>query len=486
MRKSFFRYFFGFILVIGVILAMQICVFLIGGKYQEHVWTKTILEGYVKELATAIDAAAQDEICDLTLVKEHIAGASDDRVSGLLLRDAEGNIVMAYGRSASPESPFGWSREKLASLASRKVEIHDDTTSSPQYVFSITQTRYGAETDVALDTKAGRETRLPGTLEGKDIAGRIMIVVNGALIGGIDVLTFRPSSYKPLGDYLRGMTVPYFWSLAAATLLSLALAYNISKKNQRYTKGIEKALGLLAKGEYDISLPPSEIEENKAINEAIGKLDEQLRKSERARREWIASISHDLNTPVASMKLLLDGMTDGVFPSSPENIRRLKRENDDLADRIARVMLYCRLLDPETKVAVSEFSMDSFLDEMISSFGPGEKQRIVTEAEAKTLKADRNLLGIAVKELLANALKESGGDVRIRAGKSSVEVMNDGTLPQGTDFFEPWTKGDKSRGEGGNGLGLPIAYLAMKIQGGKVSLSGTDGKVVAKLTLPGV
>ena len=75
-----------------------------------------------------------------------------------------------------------------------------------------------------------------------------------------------------------------------------------------------------------------------------------------------------------------------------------------------------------------------------------------------------------------------GGNIHIHVSAGVIRVINRGKLPDPLpDFFEPWSRGDISRHEGGAGLGLPIAGQIMRVQDGKASIRQDGENVVVTL-----
>lgn len=309
-------------------------------------------------------------------------------------------------------------------------------------------------------------------------------MVNEEMVGSVDVLAFTPLGYRPTSRFVEGFLLPIASSMVVATLLALVLAWQMSKRNQRYIKGIQQALSDLAHGRHGVTLPQSKIVENLAINASIGDLDRRLEKNDASRREWLNSISHDLATPVTSMKLMLDGMVEGMFPLNQETMAGLKKECDDLAERIDRVVFYANLTSPTTKADLCTCDIAQMIDEVKQSLDEGIRERTCFIQKATTLVGDRKLLERAIGELVRNAAQASSEEISVCIGEGTITVMNDGILPPDTDFFEPWTKGDKSRTGGGNGLGLPIVGQILRLHQGSAHLSQHKGKVLASLAWP--
>ncbi len=476
MRRLFVRLFLGFVLVIALILGLQAAVFIGNGLWQAQKWRTEIFSEYVEDFSKELDEYASYGIFSTDRLEEPLLSAAEDRVSGLLLRDAEGTLKFAYGKPRRQE-------ERSKNMADGN--LHSESSRAPIAVVTINQSFDGSSLNHSAEvTKHPDETRiltLPGNLEARDVTGTIQVVVNGQSVGFVDVLTFTPFGYRPIVQFLEGFFWPMAWTMVLATVLALVLAWYMSGRNLRYSQGIQEALSELSRGKHGVTLPKTTVIENLAINESISNLDHQLAQNDVSRREWLNSISHDLATPVTSMKLLLDGVVDGVFPMTHETMVKLQKESDDLAQRIDRVVYYAKLLSPSTKADIQSCSIPEFIQTVRMSLPEAVRDRTLFTSKAAGFTGDPELLARALRELIDNAAKASPDAIAVSVGQGVITVMNDGTLPPDTDFFEPWTKGDKSRGASGNGLGLPIVGQILRLHHGQAQLAQSDGKVLANL-----
>ena len=237
-------------------------------------------------------------------------------------------------------------------------------------------------------------------------------------------------------------------------------------------------------GSYFSSVPQQNNTELDEISVAIEDLDNSLQANARSRKAWLQSISHDLNTPATAMKVIVDGLNDGIFPADEQTLKELQRENDTLSERIGRVIDFSTL-QADTEPVMEEVPAEQFVSEVLSGFGNADEIEILTECE--TLCCDGILMARAVRELLKNATAAKTGEDsvkwNIRATDDSyiMEVLNEGKLAEDmdTDFFEPWARGDWSRTDGGSGLGLPIASTIAFLHKGTISVTQKDENSVS-------
>ena len=252
---------------------------------------------------------------------------------------------------------------------------------------------------------------------------------------------------------------------------------------------IKRALRDLANGNYHAKIDKKLVayEDFEVIAESIDQLGDDLDRHRKSRREWLKNISHDLNTPLTSMNILLSGAEDGLFPLNSDLIKALKKEADILAGRIASVNYYSTLLSQRELNTVS-----ADITEILASAIYGRSCCTLEKDDGiPPLDVDYDLVKRAFSEILDNSEEygEKGGttSIAVRMEKDGVAVYftNRGHLPSPRPpFFEPWARGDASRHEGGSGLGLPIVHQIMELHHGSVEIDELDGFVEVRLFFP--
>lgn len=494
MRKQFVRLFLSFVLVVALVICVEAAVIGLGLRNQRKQWTESVFQDYLNTFTSNLQVGLSSYSSSLFALEQVLLSSADDRVSGLYIRNPDGTVAIAYGKTSSGYSlpiPQGRRRQSqtvvVQGLEPASVEIGEQGFTQSEmhsdvYVVNIVQSGLLGTLTVSKENRRQKQTiLLPPQVKANDIAGSLVIRYNNEVVGMVDVLTYTPFTYKSTGRLFKGLIYPFLWAMPFAFLIALLMAASVSRRNQRYTQNIQEALLKLSTGENGVTLPMTKIDEHKVINASIKQLDENLLLNKLNRQAWLRSISHDLNTPVTSMKVLLDGMVDGVFPTDQATIGALKKENDVLSDRIALVMLYANLQSPDAKADLKQVDISSFLQDVLGAFDEKDRDRIYIDAASANLTADPKLLVHACKSLLENALHATSEAVGWAIGANCMTFTNAGTLAQGIDFFEPWSKGDSSRETPGSGLGLPIVKQVMRLHDGTATIEQLGSQVVVNL-----
>ena len=481
-------------LIIFVLVMVQIGLIFVGNyRFLAENWKREVFEEFASSVRRAIQSigSADDEA-----VINMVASSSSERVSGLILRNGDGDFVLSLGFSPDGEevpSPRGADFRPsvighLAAYYQKTIEYKDVRIAPPRYEMAITSSDdlpivESIDFRPVPRTQPSVRVSLPAVLTDQDIAGTIVVTVNGNPQGYIDVLVYKLNFYAPTAFALREIIVVFIISLPLSFLIALLLAAIYSKRTERGVRDIQKALHRLSEGDFAISLSKQDTVEMAEIASSIETLAVDLRRHQRSRKEWIRNISHDLNTPVASIQLLVDGAIDGVFPVDKDFLDKLRAEVGTLAMRISSVRYYSYLLSPDVAVRCRRMELPSELPADIVS-------GCIVDGSTE-LDADPDLLCRALKEVVDNAREyaDNGSQPFIKLyrgiGTGVIEIRNHGALPKPLpQFFEPWARGDEARSEGGTGMGLPIVYQIMDLHKGSVTIGEKGGYVYVSLIFP--
>ncbi len=244
-----------------------------------------------------------------------------------------------------------------------------------------------------------------------------------------------------------------------------------------------------------------------AFNEMAARLEasfDRERDLERSRRELMTAVSHDLRTPLASMRAMIESINDGVV-TDPETVSRYLRqaqsEVENLSALIDDLFELSRLDAGVLELQVAEVSVHDLVSDTLQSMAAQAASRELLLAgdvspELPTVVADTHLLQRVLYNLVQNALRHTPADgtISIRALDAGPEIevqvadtgegISERDLP---DIFERFYRADRSRSRdsGGTGLGLSIAKGIVEAHGGRIWAESAPGEgSVFSFTLP--
>ncbi len=217
---------------------------------------------------------------------------------------------------------------------------------------------------------------------------------------------------------------------------------------------------------------------------------------ENVRRDFVANVSHELKTPIASIKGFVETLLDGAY-ENPEDAKRFLRIVAKQADRLNQIIEDLLSLskieqsEEQANLPLEEAAIKDILDAAVNDcLATAADRRIGINVSCDTdvlANINARLLEQAVVNLLDNAIKysEPGEEVLITARALANEVLISVTdhgcgidrdhLPR---LFERFYRADKARSRklGGTGLGLAIVKHIVQAHRGRVSVQSTPGK----------
>lgn len=221
----------------------------------------------------------------------------------------------------------------------------------------------------------------------------------------------------------------------------------------------------------------------------------RLMQLETVRRDFVANVSHELKTPITSIKGFVETLADGAL-EDPEQARRflgiIGRHAERLEDIIEDLMALARLEQQDGRPLETELLPLRLVleDARTACKLKADEKRISTTiscADDLTVRANKTLLEQAFVNLLDNAIKYSGEgtaivvEAAVEGTEVVAKVVDQGRGIPAKDLpriFERFYRVDKgrSRDAGGTGLGLAIVKHIMAAHGGSVSVESWEGE----------
>jgi two-component system, OmpR family, sensor kinase len=284
---------------------------------------------------------------------------------------------------------------------------------------------------------------------------------------------------------------------SAALLIALFGGYLVAARLARRVGGLERAARHVARGRFMEPLPVTSKDELGQLTETFNEMQQQLRRVDVARKEFIATASHELRTPIFSLggfvELLQDEELDEdtrreFLDTMSEQVERLQKLSVNLLD-------LSRLDSGSVELHTEPVDLAELSRSVASEFHPrlaehGTELRLQVPEHGPNASCDRERVAQIMRILLDNALRHTpeGTDVTVRAlrynGAAELTVADTGPgLPAGarSKVFERFYTGDAARGAG---LGLAIARELAERMDGRLLLDTERGSTEFTLELP--
>ncbi len=218
----------------------------------------------------------------------------------------------------------------------------------------------------------------------------------------------------------------------------------------------------------------------------------ELRRLERVRRDFVANVSHELKTPLTSIKGFVETLLSGALDETPNNVRFLERidRNVDRLTHLVTDLLSLARIEAQEVGAREPVDVSSVLEEVLRRRRETIQQKgLVLECQASpvTVLGDAEALTQVVDNLIDNAIRytPAPGTIRVRIQASGawcvLEVEDTGIgIPEKDRerVFERFYRVDKARSRklGGTGLGLSIVKNIVQALGGTVRVESEVDK----------
>jgi len=294
--------------------------------------------------------------------------------------------------------------------------------------------------------------------------------------------------------------------LLFAALLAVGFSLYGAVPLARRIKRVREGTARLANGDLDTELSVEGHDEISGLSVDFNRMATALkeasareREMEEARRDLIAAVSHDLRTPLASARALIEAVADGVAADAETEARYLSSARSELTNlgRLVDDLFELAQIDAGAlRMELEEASLHDLISDTLSSFHPqAERQgvRLVGEVAGGVDPVLMNppKLQRVLYNLLSNALRytPADGTVALRAEPDGevvrVEVADTGEGITPADLpriFERSYKGEKSRTRHrendapGAGLGLAIARRLIEAHGGEIQVESHLGQ----------
>lgn len=291
--------------------------------------------------------------------------------------------------------------------------------------------------------------------------------------------------------------------LIFASGMAMVLGYFLSSTVTMRIHLLKEAAEKIADGDLQTRVPVNGRDEVAVLAQTFNQMAEQLQVAdqkkhelESLRRDLIAWVSHDLQTPLTSIRAILEALYDGVV-EDPETVKRYlntaQRDVRSLSSLIDDLFQMAQLDAGGFPLHREETSLNDLISDTLESFAEPAKQHEIklegqVESDVDPVMMDTQAIGRVLNNLISNALRHTPNQGRVsvwvrRAARGvEVTVSDTGEGIRSEDqpyIFERFYRGDASRSRSrgtGAGLGLAIARGIVQAHGGDIQVESQIGK----------
>ena len=286
------------------------------------------------------------------------------------------------------------------------------------------------------------------------------------------------------------------------TVIVAVITFYMSNMFTLSVRKFNRAIAKMSGGDFSVRVNEKEIAEFGDLARAFNSMSERLENLDASRNQFVSDASHELKTPLASMKILSESLLSQ--PDAPAELYReflgdINSEIDRLSLVINDLLTLVKTDKGMETLIIGEVELGELIKRITATVAPLAQKKHITVAYQYcdvTVYADELRMQQLFTNLIDNAIKYSPENTTITvdlsrtADSATVSVSDEGIgiskehLPH---LFERFYRVDKARSRqaGGTGLGLSIVKQIVDQHGGIIQVESTEGKgTVFTVTVP--
>lgn len=331
----------------------------------------------------------------------------------------------------------------------------------------------------------------------KDADGELIVsaavptIKNKAVTGVI----YYQTSAADASDFMNQIFVTLLMLTLLVSVLIGVVSFVMSGIITKPIRDLTQKLSEAADEEGDYIIEKTTGGEVGKLIDSFNKMTHQIQKQEEKRQEFVSNASHELKTPLSSIKLISDSLLN--IPDAPkEMVDEFLTDMNVQVERLTRIvdkLLTLTRMDSSSNVSKMEFAVTD-LTELCSNITKAlrplaEQKHIELEYNPELTvysKIERDRMWEAIYNVLDNSIKYTREDGKVTMNLSKdenniiIEIKDTGIGIASEEIykiFDRFYRVDKARARetGGTGLGLSIALTAVELHGGNIQVESEEG-----------
>jgi signal transduction histidine kinase len=314
---------------------------------------------------------------------------------------------------------------------------------------------------------------------------------NDKQIMGVIVMTFSTKDIENIKESLEQRV--YLFAITLAVLIFVFAIYFSGTLTKPLTN-VVNSIDRITDGYLEESVSIKGYNEIEKISDSFNHMISQMQKLENSRQEFVSNVSHELKTPITSIKVLADSLV--MQEDAPIELYRefllditdeIERENKIINDLLSLVKLDKTAGD----MNITAININELLEQILKRLRPIAKRQniemIYESFRPVIAEVDEVKLSLAISNLIENAIKYNVEDGWVRVSLNAdhkyffVKVSDSGIgIPESAQdsIFERFYRVDKARSRetGGTGLGLSITKNVIQMHRGAIKVYSKEGE----------
>jgi len=303
------------------------------------------------------------------------------------------------------------------------------------------------------------------------------------------VMNFSFQSIQTLYDNIRTVSISIILLLAVNIIV---ISWLYSGHVVKPLKSVVRAIGHIESGDFSEQMEVRDNIEVEQISDAINSMLTKVQNLEDSRQEFVSNVSHELKTPITSIKVLAESLTmqeDVPVELYREFMGDINQELDRMNKIVNDLLSLVKMDKSAVQMSIEEVNINEFIEGILKGITPIASKRnieiIFESVRPVSAQIDSVKLGMAFTNIIENAVKYNfdNGWVKVTLNADHkffyLRVADSGVgIPEELQdhIFERFYRVDKARSRetGGNGLGLAITRNAILLHRGSIKVHSVE------------
>ncbi|WP_310605252.1 sensor histidine kinase [Anaerosporobacter sp.] len=425
-------------------------------------------------------------IAAMVIISTYNNQAYDQRISELKYHgNMIANLLVSTGYfSSSNTKEVNAEIDQMAEIYDGRIVVVDNGLHIVKDTYGLEEGKTIISEEVIKCFRGTNSTYVDSSQQFVEITIPISHLETKEIIGVI-VMSFSTKSITDIRVIVENKAVVLCMAIITATIM-LAVVYSlyVTKPFKKVSSSIDR----LTEGYLDEKLTVFGFTELKNITESFNHMISRMQKLEKSRQEFVSNVSHELKTPITSIKVLADSLV--MQEDAPVEMYRefmvditdeIERENKIINDLLALV----KMDKTASEMNITSININDLLEQLMKRLRPIAAKRnieVVLESYRPVIaEVDEVKLSLALSNLIENAIKYNFDEGWVRVSLNAdhkffyIKVSDSGVgIPEDAQdsIFERFYRVDKARSRetGGTGLGLSITRNAVLMHRGAIKV----------------
>ena len=423
-------------------------------------------------------------------IQQHILGQKE--MSTLTQANVLSGYISRYQELSDDSIRMIMEQQQLTNN-SRMLMLNSEACVTFDSNNGVMQDKY-MPTDVILDAIGGKNSvqQITGQDGGLIICAAVP-VLKGKSVAGV---VYYQVAADDVTDFMNNIYATLIMIIVIVSIIIGIVSFIMSGIITEPIRSLTRKLSDAADNNGDYIIEKTTGGEVGQLIDSYNKMTMQIKEQEGKRQEFVSNASHELKTPLSSIKLISDSLLNS--PDAPrEMVDEFLTDMNVQVDRLTRIidkLLTLTKMDNAANVSGMEFSVQDITElcsNIAKALRPLAEQKHIElcyEAPAPIYsKIERDRIWEAIYNILDNSIKYTKEDGKVTLGISKdennviIEISDTGigiAPDEKYKIFDRFYRVDKARARetGGTGLGLSIALTAVELHGGNIQVESEEGE----------